>query len=216
MPILISDPKYVFRQCSKSQLQQDLNVINYYNHKRRGFFVEIGASDGVKMSNTHLLEMEFNWKGICVEPILSTFDKLKKNRPNSLCVNKAVYNRSDGLVDFFISNYDELYSGISEHLTVHKTMVEDNKTWEKAQTITLLDLLDQAKAPKFIEYLSIDTEGSEYEILKAFDFSKYQFGLIDVEHNYMEPIRSQIRDLLESNGYVYIGANYWDDHYRLA
>jgi FkbM family methyltransferase len=216
IPFITCNPKYVFRQFSKSQLQQDLNVINYYNHKRRGYFVEIGASDGIKLSNTYLLETQFNWKGICVEPILSTYSQLKINRPNSICIDKAVYNRSDMLVDFFISKDDELYSGIADHLTSHKAMVENNKIWEKTKTITLLDLLNQAKAPKFIEYLSLDTEGSEYEILKAFDFSKYEFGIIDVEHNYIEPQRSQIRDLLEGNGYVFNGENHWDDNYVIG
>jgi FkbM family methyltransferase len=216
IPYTICDPKYVFRQFSKSQLQQDLNVINHYNHKRRGYFVEIGANDGVKLSNTYLLETQFNWKGICVEPILSTFQELKVNRPNSICVEKAVYNRSNMLVDFYIYNDDTLYSGISDHLTSHKSMVENNKTWDKTPTITLLDLLDEAKAPKFIEYLSLDTEGSEYEILKAFDFSKYEFGIIDVEHNFIEPQRSQIRELLEANGYIYNGANQWDDNYVIG
>ena len=66
----------------------------------------------------------------------------------------------------------------------------------------------------FIEYLSLDTEGSEYEILKGFDFSKYTFGYIDVEHNFEEPTRTHIRNLLEENGYIYICENNWDDCYK--
>jgi len=81
-------------------------------------------------------------------------------------------------------------------------------------TISLLDVLDNANAPLFIEYMSLDTEGSELEILKNFDFRKYTFGLIDVEHNFVEPRRTEIKNLLVSNGYIYIGANKWDDMYK--
>jgi hypothetical protein len=61
--------------------------------------------------------------------------------------------------------------------------------------------------------MSLDTEGSELEILRPFDFGKYTFGLIHVEHNYVEPRRTEIRDLLVSNGYIYKGEKYWDDMY---
>ena len=81
-------------------------------------------------------------------------------------------------------------------------------------TISLLDVLDNANAPLFIEYMSLDTEGSELEILKNFDFRKYTFGLIDVEHNFVEPRRTEIKNLLLSNGYIYIGGNQWDDMYK--
>ena len=62
--------------------------------------------------------------------------------------------------------------------------------------------------------MSLDTEGSELEILKSVDLTKYIFGLIDVEHNFIEPRRSQIRELLCSNGYTYIKENQWDDCYK--
>ncbi len=67
---------------------------------------------------------------------------------------------------------------------------------------------------RYIDYLSLDTEGSELEILKSVDLTKYTFGIIDVEHNYIEPRRTQIRELLESHGYEYIRANKFDDCYK--
>ena len=75
-------------------------------------------------------------------------------------------------------------------------------------------MLIKCNAPRFIDYLSLDTEGSEYEILKALDFDKYTIGLIDVEHNFVEPRRSQIKELLISKGYVYLRENHADDMYR--
>lgn len=80
---------------SHSQLSQDLEVLKFYNEKKNGFFIEIGANDGNILSNTYLLEKSYNWKGICVEPIPDKFKLLCENRPNSLCYDYAVYNKSN-------------------------------------------------------------------------------------------------------------------------
>ena len=199
---------------SFSQLGQDLEVLKFYNNKREGFFIEIGASDGIELSNTYLLEKMYNWKGICVEPIPESFNLLCKNRLNSLCCNKAVYSESNTEVIFDIANYHLLLSGISSHIDRHRDRVNSNKTQIIVTTISFNDLLEKYNAPLFIDYLSLDTEGSELEILKSVDLQKYTFGLIDVEHNYIEPRRSQIRDLLTSNGYEYIRENKFDDCYK--
>jgi hypothetical protein len=78
-----------------SQIGQDLEVLKFYNNKTDGYFIEIGASNGINLSNTYLLEKDYHWKGICVEPIPKNFELLCKNRPNSLCCDKAVYNESN-------------------------------------------------------------------------------------------------------------------------
>ena len=199
---------------SYSQLNQDLEVIKLYNKKENGFFIEIGASDGINLSNTYLLETKYKWNGICCEPIPDKFTQLVKNRPNSICYDKAVYNSSGLIVNFDIANDSDMLSGISNHIDNHKSIVDKNKTTIPVQTISLLDLLKNANAPLFIEYMSLDTEGSEFEILKNFDFEKYTFGLIDVEHNYVEPRRTNIKKLLLSKGYIYKGENKWDDMYK--
>jgi FkbM family methyltransferase len=199
---------------SYSQIGQDLEVLKRYNNKRDGFFVEIGASDGIVFSNTYLLEKFFNWKGICVEPIPNRYESLCKNRPNSVCFDNAVYNVSNTQVIFDIANNFDLLSGISQNIDCHVQAVNANKSQIIVTTISLNDLLEKSNAPAFMEYLSLDTEGSELEILKSLDFQKYTFGLIDVEHNHVEPRRSQIKELLTSNGYEYIRENAFDDCYK--
>lgn len=202
---------------SYSQLNQDVNALEFFNYKKDGFFVEIGANDGVTLSNTYLLEKEFGWKGICVEAIPELYNKLVINRPNSTCISRAVYKTSDEEIEFDIAN-ENLLSGISELISqnsVHYNNVKNNRKIIKVKTITFTDLLDQNNAPKIIDYLSLDTEGSEYDILLSLDFNKYKFKLIDVEHNYLEPARSNIKKLLLDNGYEYVGENKWDDNYKL-
>lgn len=194
-----------------SQLGQDLAVVKHYNEMRKGFFVEVGAYDGITLSNTYLLETQYEWKGICSEPISEKYQELVKNR-TAICSNKALYSKS-GLKLIFDNATEAMLSGISSHIDCHKSTVDKSKKQITVETITLTDLLDQHKAPKFIEYMSLDTEGSELEILRGLDFNRYNFGLIDIEHNYVEPRRSEIRHMLIDNGYHYIGANKFDDRY---
>jgi FkbM family methyltransferase len=149
---------------SYSQLGQDIEVIKFYNNKEGGFFIEIGANNGINLSNTYLLETRYNWKGICCEPIPSHFDELVKNRPNSICYKEAVYNQSGLTLAFDISNISDVLSGIVDHIDKHKSTVDENKTTIQVQTLSLLDVLNNANAPSFIEYMSLDTEGSEFEI----------------------------------------------------
>jgi len=200
---------------SFSQLKQDVEVLEIYNNLKNGFFIEIGANDGIKYSNTYLLEKYYNWKGICIEPIPSLFNTLCKNRPNSICCKNAVYNQSNLNMLFNISNTNTLLSGMHNHYDNAniKNIVDSDKEQILVKTITLNDLLIKYNSPKFIHYLSLDTEGTELEILQSVDFSKYTFGLIDIEHNFIEPKRSQIRELLVLNGYNYRRQNKFDDCY---
>ena len=194
-----------------SQLGQDLFVLDYFKNAKGLYFVDVGANDGITLSNTYLLEKDFEWKGVCIEPDPEVYKKLVENR-TCHTVNKPVYNASDVEVQFQIRQ-DSMLSGISEYLKRHTT--QPNKELTLIKTKTLTDILDEAKAPRHIQYLSLDTEGSEYEILKGLDFSKYSFEIIDVEHNYVEPTRSDIRNILEKNGYKYHSENKWDDRYLI-
>jgi len=79
-------------------------------------------------------------------------------------------------------------------------------------TESLDDLLNRLKAPREIDYLSVDTEGSEYEILLTFPFDRWNVRLLTVEHNFSDT-RTKLRFLLESHGYKCTEAQ-WDDWYE--
>jgi len=194
-----------------SQFNQDLKVLEFYNNKKNGFFIEIGAGDGILESNTYLLETQYEWKGICIEPVSYQFTELYKNR-KCKCINKALYSESNKKVIFCEADVPIRHlSGIDTHLI--KDIVFSNSKKVELLTLSFNELLETYDAPKFVDYLSIDTEGSEYEILKTVDFNMYKFGYINVEHNYTEPKRTLIRNLLLKNNYSYIGENYVDDIY---
>ena len=82
-----------------SQLDQDLKCLEYFNNKKGGYFVDIGAHDGKDLSNTYRLETEYGWKGICVEPLEEEFKKCVESRPMSICINTCIYDKN-GTVTF--------------------------------------------------------------------------------------------------------------------
>lgn len=184
---------------SSSQLQQDLFALATSNFKRNGFFVEFGATDGLELSNTYLLEKEFGWSGILAEPCRSWYPALKQNRGCCIehkCVwvesnKELIFNETPGAQ---ISTIDS-FSDCDFHGSGRKT----GKKYS-VNTISLIDLLNKFNAPSVIDYLSIDTEGSEYEILRSFPFGKHIFKAITCEHNYSEA-RDNIHTLLTGNGY---------------
>jgi len=182
---------------SRSQLRQDLFALNQLNFKKNGFFVEFGATDGINLSNTYLLEKEFNWNGILAEPAKVYHKELSENR-NCYIEKKLVWKNSKSTLTFIETTIKELstikeYSKFDFHIRkTHKQYAVD--------TISLNDLLKKYNAPNVIDYLSIDTEGSELDILNNFDFNTYKFKVITSEHNYSSN-RDKIYDLLSNNGY---------------
>jgi FkbM family methyltransferase len=192
-----------------SQHAQDLKVLLHYKLKENGYFLEIGASDGIELSNTYLLEKKYNWTGICVEPIDRNYQKLLHNRSCHPC-SYAIHSKSGEKLEFDIYEND-LLSGLNKYINTYKNKPIKEKVI--VNTMSLNDLLNKYDAPSFIEYMSLDTEGSEYEILSTFDFNKYKIGLIHVEHNYEEPKRTLIKELLLNNGYNYIGECKYDDFF---
>jgi len=199
---------------STSQLEQDLWVLKQTKYKTHGFFVEFGATDGVLLSNSYLLEKEFGWSGICAEPNPNFFDELKKNR--SCTVSSAcIADISGEKAEFILANE---YGGISEFAKKgqHKDKVlayEEQSNSLELTTISLHDFLLENNAPKEIDYISIDTEGSEYSILSTFPFEEWIIRYMTIEHNF-EPQRELIYSLLSSKGYKRIEKE-WDDFYYL-
>jgi FkbM family methyltransferase len=194
---------------SKSQIFQDVFVLFMLGEKRNGYFVEFGAANGDFLSNTVLLERQYEWTGIVAEPGRNSHEMLRKNR-NCIVDLRCVWTETNETLVFSENPEAELST-----LTIFKRADEQSATKEYAvETISLNDLLKQHGAPSEIDYLSIDTEGSEYEILKAFDFSRTGFAIITVEHNYRSE-RGEIFSLLSSKGYKRIFENItmFDDWY---
>jgi FkbM family methyltransferase len=198
---------------SKSQLRQDLFVLSHLGFKKNGFFVEFGATNGLDLSNSHLMEKEFEWNGILAEPATCWHKELKNNRTCHIETD-CVWKDSKSVLTFNQVDVAELstinsFSDTDSHSEARK----NGRTYE-VKTISLNDLLKKYNAPKIIDYLSIDTEGSEYQILSHFDFSEYSFKVITCEHNYT-PMREKLFSLLTQQGYqrVFEELSLFDDWY---
>lgn len=201
---------------SKSQLGQDIFALTVSGLDRPGFFIEFGAADGVALSNSHILEKRFGWTGILCEPSKAWHEALIQNR-SCIIDTRCVYSISGEKISFSENYLGEL-SAITAYAQPNASGILKRTTSSyEVDTISLLDLLKAHDAPRFVDFLSIDTEGSEFEILKNFDFLSYRFGAICVEHNFADT-RQKINNLLLANGYVqvYPDLSDFDDWYVQA
>ena len=186
---------------SRAQLFQDLFVVLFLRGKRNGFFVEFGATNGTDLSNTLLLEREFQWNGILAEPARCWHLALKTSRRAAIDT-RCIWSETGATLEFKETELQDL-STLSS--LVDRDFNRGGRlkgTFYAVETISLNDLLKVHNSPREIDYLSIDTEGSELAILQAFDFSPYDIKIITVEHNFCEPDRQEINLLLTGRGFV--------------
>jgi FkbM family methyltransferase len=185
---------------SRAQLMQDLFVVSELGEKRgAGFFVEFGATNGVDLSNSWMLETRLGWKGILAEPARCWHAALRQNRSCAIDV-ECVWARTGERLDFDEVGAPEL-STLSEFSQVDgHALARTNRKRYQVPTVSLNDLMRRYDAPAEPDYLSIDTEGSEFAILREFDFDRYRFKVITCEHNHT-PMRGEIHRLLTAAGY---------------
>ena len=167
--------------------------------------MKLGGGEGVKDSNSHLLEKQFKWNGIIVEPIDYNFKKIKEQR-KCIIKKKIIFSRNTNVI--FCEYYKKNLSSIKGYhpKSIHLNSTQPYKE-TKRKTITLNSFLKKIpKIPKIIDYLSIDTEGSEYDILKKFNFLNHDIRIITCEHNYSAN-RKKIYNLLIKNNFKQIFKN---------
>lgn len=178
---------------STSQAGQDCWVYGeVFNEMRSGFFLDIGAHNGIDISNSYILETRYNWQGICVEANPKTFPDLRSNR-RCRCINACI-DSQEGSVDFVV---DGVMGGIMASDCGNSN--PRNRQTVNLETTQLATLLDKENAPRQIDYLSIDIEGAEDRALLGFDFDKYLFKCITIERP-----SAELRALLERKGFILI------------
>ncbi|MDJ0580372.1 FkbM family methyltransferase [Crocosphaera sp.] len=187
--------EYRLKKCkSISQEGQDYWVINeVFFKKRKGYFLEIGSSDGIAINNTYLLEKCYQWTGICIEANPNYFKELKLNR-NAICLNVCL-DSQEGEVNFVFNNEK---GGILDSYGWSEKMFSKSDI-KKIKTTTLESILQKYKAPKIIDYLSIDVEGAETRILKNFPFEDYIFLALTIERP-----SDVLHNILIKNNYILV------------
>jgi len=194
-----------------SQIGQDKWVSEkIFPGVKNGFFLDVGSGDGTFNSNTKTLEQK-GWTGICVDP----HPHHMEDRTCQI-FKEVVSNESGKKVRFWTGgekNLDSFWGGIENTLEGEAKRIIQTAPFEDFTTVTLGDILERAKAPQFINFVSLDIEGGEVNALKGFPFDHYQMGALAVEHNYQEPKRTEIKDLMESHGYKRVHTSVQDDFY---
>jgi FkbM family methyltransferase len=198
---------------SNAQLFQDLFVLFSLGEKAGGYFVEFGATDGITLSNTFLLESRYGWSGIVAEPARRWHYELRRNRRCSIDF-RCVWKNSGEFLEFNEAVSSEFSTINSFSDADYHSNIRRNGQLYGVETVSLTDLLLHHDAPKVVDYLSIDTEGSELEILSSFMFDDYEIRVVTVEHNHSDR-RAKIHELLTSKGYwrVFDQLSYFDDWY---
>ncbi|MBR8827338.1 MAG: FkbM family methyltransferase [Gomphosphaeria aponina SAG 52.96 = DSM 107014] len=186
-----------------SKDRQDVFLAKYvFPHLNNGFFVEIGAANGIIASNTYYFEKEKNWQGILIEPRKKTFMALKNNR-KSICINCAIAKEEEKALFLEASILSGL---VREYEKKHIQMIErrfiDRESEIQVYYVQLrnfMSILSEYKINE-INLLSIDTEGGELEILKSINYDKIKIEVIIAEDNYND--LKDLNSFLESKGFI--------------
>ncbi|MEB3981990.1 FkbM family methyltransferase [Mycobacterium sp. 663a-19] len=225
-----------FEQGYQSQIGQDM-FLNRWFFKDRGpgFFVDVGAYDGIVGSNTFYFEKHLHWNGIAFEPNPPAFEALRANRSCHL-IQGCAYDR-DGQISFlglsesaqrkaksrrpgsvlamiFDSNHGgAMLGGIPEHMNQVRWVEWIRKAMKLDQTehtvpCFRIDSVLRDRGAEIVDFLSIDVEGAELEVLRGIDFERVQVNVICIEHN---PEFPAVHDLLTTSGFEYAGLLFFDE-----
>ena len=206
IPIPVILKKYLKKYYGKNNLDKKLENYLKYNN---GFYIEIGAYDGITQSNTYYYEKNKNWKGILIEPSKSVFEKCKFHRSkknffyNNACVSfkfkeKVLKLNYSGLKTYTSKFLGKKYE--KEYIKNPEIYLGEKKYSYYAKTLTMNDILIKSNAPKIIDFLSLDTEGAEFEVLNGIDFNKFKFRYLLIETNNF----TKLKKFMLSKKYIYI------------
>ena len=191
-----------------SQCGQDKLLVNdVFKEKEGGFFVDVGAHDGIYISNTAVLEKEYSWSGICIEPSQAS-SVIVHSRPNSkvvtCCISDEKFNNE--IIKF--RQYEPKELSISMFDDTESYEEKSNNYSDKYKICKTLDsVLVESGAPKDIDYISIDTEGCEYRVIKDFSFNEWRVSALTIANNLhhwtdeKKENRNNIKKLMESFGF---------------
>ena len=183
---------------------------------KHGYFIELGANDGLNQSNTYKLQKDFGWSGLLIEPSPTQFAKCVKNRtfaniPAIKCAACVPFGYEDKFVEMEEANLMSVAKGLTvsnqyatSHADIGKQFLADSRLRYQYGAIarTLTSLLDEVKAPNFIDLLSLDVEGNELAVLQGLDFNRYRIKWILLEVLTLSNFLVDIKDLLDKHDFI--------------
>lgn len=213
----MSDGEQYFSQVGQDQFV-DKDV---FRGLRSGVFVDVGAHDGITISNTYFLEKYRGWSGVCVEARGELANKCRETRPGSAVVECAVANR-EGTMEFLsCEGYTEMISGLAETMPANtKARIEREQRahggWtdkRQVQVCRLADILEGLSI-KRVHYLSVDVQGAEFEAIQSLDFDEVQVDVVNFAANYPDSVGAII-EYLEAKGFERVFYNHPHQQYEV-
>ena len=197
-----------------SQCQEDIFLNeNIFKNKTNGVYIELGALDGILYSNTKFFEDTLNWTGILIEPHPDKFILLQQNRPNNFLFNDLVSCHTEPLEFRSFVHDHAAVSGVENTLSQHhfdvyfesnneyNKSLEQNKISIKPRTLT--EIVKETKLT-YIDLLSLDVEGHEFEVLQSWDFS-IPIDIVLIETLGVQPEKDELcREILMKNNYQFV------------
>jgi len=205
------------RNHSYSQFGEDREILQWFGRGYAGFFVEVGANNGERDSNSLLLE-QFGWRGILIEANPSLAAAATKARPKALVLNIAACERDEESVKFYRVSQGGNLDGLS---SMYLDSDVRNRIVEAGGTIDLIEvpgkrldgvLKDSLPVGQTVDFVSIDVEGAEWHVIRGFDFKCFKPRLLLIEDNTRGKER-RIPRLLKENNYVRVHRTGWNDWY---
>lgn len=190
-----------------SQHGEDCLLWEFFGHKTQGFYVDVGAFDGVHISNSYGFE-RVGWSGICIEPLPAMFSRCQSQRPDATCLNVAcVADDTQTSVTFYVEPLG-LLSGVQAGREDDVRRRYEKRGLEfsgfeaihvPARTLNSL-LAEYLPAGTPVDFMSIDVEGTELDVLRGLDLARYQPRLLILEANTRDE-RTTLNAYLAENGY---------------
>ncbi|MBW4575028.1 MAG: FkbM family methyltransferase [Aphanothece sp. CMT-3BRIN-NPC111] len=192
---------------SYAQFREDIDLLEFFKPQSSGYYIDVGAFDGVSSSNTFLLE-QAGWHGLSIEANPDLILSLQKSRPHCTIVAQAVTAPNKiGIINFY-----KVVSDYAKHLQLSTTQLTSNLVAKIASrqgkfatvqvpATTLDDILERHQVPLRFDVLSIDVSGSELNALKGFSIEKFQPRIVIVA-DYTSGTGDAVSKYLTSYGYL--------------
>jgi FkbM family methyltransferase len=182
-----------------SYSEEEWCIRDFFNDRKDGFFVDVGANDYKVTSNTYYLDTVLNWKGIAVEPQRQFEADYVKYRPRTKFLSFFVSDVSNQQAKMYVLKKNTLIASGNRGFT---EQIGEKATEIEVPTITLTDLLD-SEGVKKVDFLSIDIELWEPKALAGFDVERFRPELVCIEAH--PQVRQQILDYFARHHYIVVG-----------